>query len=276
MGKIIDMTGWKMWEHGVPDSKLTVIQLGENKTSKSHKAIWECKCSCGSDKIVLATRGDLINGKIRSCGCLKVEANKSRCETHGESKTRLYRIWCGMRDRCYNQNNKKYCNYGGRGISICDEWRSYHGFRCWALENGYADDLSIDRIDVSGDYEPSNCRWTNSITQSNNRTNNHIVEFENKTMTVSELAAILKMPYNTVSSRINHLGYSANDCANTPIGCSKKGLHLIEYDGVTMTISDWAKKLDIPLATLSSRLNQSKWSVEKALTTPIDLSKRRK
>lgn len=93
-----------------------------------------------------------------------------RFATHGGSKTRLYRVWRGMKTRCYNANSKKYHHYGGRGIIICDEWlTSFAKFREWALTNGYTDKLSIDRIDVNGNYEPSNCRWADDLTQRHNR-----------------------------------------------------------------------------------------------------------
>lgn len=277
MGKLIDMTGWKMWEHGVPDSKLTIIGLNEEKTNLKHMAMWECKCSCGSEKIVIATRNDLVNGKVRSCGCLKAENNRKKWTTHGETKTRLYSIWRGIKNRCYNKSDPAYDRYGGRGISVCDEWRSsYKEFREWSLSHGYNDNLTIDRIDVNGNYEPSNCRWADAFVQANNRTNNHLVEFEGKEMTLSELANMLKMPYNTISNRINHLGYSVEDCSKIPIGDSKKGLHIIEYDGASMSMSDWARKIGVSLSTLSNRINKRKWSIEKALTTPVDLSKKRR
>lgn len=277
MSALIDMTGWKMWEHGVPDSRLMIVGLNEERTNLRHKAMWECKCSCGSEKIVIAARGDLIKGKVRSCGCLKLKSNSGHLKTRGESKKRLYRIWNSMRRRCKNVRDNAYVKYGGRGISVCTEWdNSYEAFRDWAMSNGYTDELTIDRIDVNGDYEPSNCRWADAFTQANNRTNNHLVEFEGKEMTVSEFANILKMPYNTVSTRINYLGYSTGDCSETPVGGSERGLHLIEYDGVLMSMSDWARKMEMSLSTLSNRIGKSKWSIEKALTTPVDLSKKRR
>lgn len=129
---------------------------------------WNCTCDCGNSCIV---RGDhLRNELIRSCGCLEVEnRNHGANYSHGGRHTRLYSIWSGMRKRCLNQNCAAYANYGGRGVSICEEWDSFESFREWALSNGYADDLSIDRINNDGNYEPRNCRWANAVIQASNR-----------------------------------------------------------------------------------------------------------
>ena len=275
MGKIIDMTGWKMWEHGVPNSKLTVVTINEELSRIKKKAMWECKCSCGSKKIIVGAGGDIRNGKLRSCGCLKAKTNINHCGTHGESGTRLYRIWCGMRQRCNNPNHKNYDIYGGRGIRVCDDWNDYEIFRNWAMSNGYSDKLTIDRIDVNGNYEPNNCRWVDFVVQSNNRSNNHIVKYGDEFITVAELAKMTNNKYNTVSTRINHLNYSVEDCVNIEVGKSEKGKRYIEFNGKRQTVTDWARELNMSPETLFSRLNDSKWSIEKALTEPIDKSKKR-
>ena len=123
----------------------------------------------------------LRSGITKSCGCLLHEHNK----THGLSNTDLYRIYCGMKSRCYNKNNKKYKNYGGRGIKICDEWvNDFSTFYKWAISNGYEKGLSIDRIDVDGNYEPSNCRWANNDIQSHNKRLDKLYTYNGKTMSV--------------------------------------------------------------------------------------------
>lgn len=134
--------------------------------AKNRAALWLCKCSCGNEKIVRAA--DLKRGKTQSCGCLQKERlaeNRPKDYhkinvRHGETHTRLYNIYANMKQRCYNPNTPCYRWYGGKGITICDEWlNSYECFRDWATSNGYDESLSIDRIDPNKNYEPSNCRW---------------------------------------------------------------------------------------------------------------------
>lgn len=159
--RIKDLTGRKF-------GKLTVVEFkgSNNKTG----ALWLCKCECGNEKII--TSRNLLSGVTKSCGCLSKE--KPNHTTHGLCYTRLHGVWASMKSRCYNPNNKRYKNYGGRGIKVCDEWQEFRPFYNWAIANGYDENAprgqyTIDRIDVNGDYEPHNCRWITIEEQQKNK-----------------------------------------------------------------------------------------------------------
>lgn len=154
MGKIKDLSGQKF-------GKLEVIEFcGKNK---EHQAMWICRCECGKETEVVGV--NLTKGVTRSCGCLR-----GRPKNSGMTHTRIYHIWYNMKRRCYNPKDRNYKNYGGRGIKVCDEWlNDFQAFYDWAMSNGYSDDLTIDRINVNGNYEPTNCRWATIAEQQANR-----------------------------------------------------------------------------------------------------------
>lgn len=140
------------------------------KTQNIKMGLYQCKC--GKEIEVAQTR--VKNNRVKSCGCLKIEKARElttkRNLVHGLSKTPQYKIWKDMKARCYNENNKSFMDYGGRGIVVCNEWiNNYEAFYNWAINNGWESGLTIDRIDVNGNYEPSNCRWTDNFTQAKNR-----------------------------------------------------------------------------------------------------------
>ena len=158
MGKRRDLTGLCF-------GKLTVVEFCGIQTG-THRALWRCVCDCGGEKI--ATTHILTYGKVTSCGCLRKE--RGMHYVHGGSHTRLYRIWKGMKNRCYNPKQTGYERYGGRGITICEEWlNNYDAFRTWAVASGYQDHLTIDRVDNDKGYSPDNCRWATYSEQIHNR-----------------------------------------------------------------------------------------------------------
>lgn len=147
-------------------SRWTVLEEDVGR-DKAMRRIARVRCRCGTEKTTPLSY--VKNGQSLSCGCLRKEVNSSlmseRSRTHGQSKTRLYHIWKGMRQRCTNPNDKFYPHYGGRGIAIEEEWGKFLAFKNWADSNGYDDTLTIDRIDIDGDYGPNNCEW---VTRSEN------------------------------------------------------------------------------------------------------------
>ena len=176
------------------------------------KSIWECRCDCGGLSSVRLT--DLTTGKVKSCGCVRREilsTQGAKNATHGASHTRLYGIWLGMKQRCQYKNGHAYGNYGGRGVSVCDEWmNSFVVFRDWAMANGYRDDLSIDRKDTNGPYAPWNCRWSTMEEQQNNRRNNLVITCGGTSLTLSQWAKRTGIPAATISWRVK-AGWPENE-----------------------------------------------------------------
>jgi hypothetical protein len=181
--------------------RLTVIDRYLGK--KSRKAYWKCVCDCGNIKVV---RSDgLQNANTRSCGCLKAEQDKENLTTHHrhlESKTDLHNKWLGIKARCLNPQNKRYADYGARGIGICKEWSdSYEAFREWALSSEYKEGLTIERINVNGNYTPENCKWIPMNQQANNRRSTVWIEYNGKKKSLMEWSKELGIKYGTLHSR---------------------------------------------------------------------------
>ncbi|MDD4154671.1 MAG: hypothetical protein PHT30_04625 [Bacilli bacterium] len=177
-------------------NRLTAIKLVGFTERKNH-AIWLFACDCGTQKELVAA--DVVKGSTKSCGCLRYEMFCR--QKHGGTGTRLYGIWHGMRDRCRNPNCKDYKNYGGRGIKICDEWGEFASFRAWALNNGYKDTLTIDRINNDGNYEPLNARWTIPKIQNINRRNTLWYEINGIKKPLIEWCRILNVKHTTAFER---------------------------------------------------------------------------
>lgn len=156
------------------------------------------KCECGVEYLV--TDSELIHGRRKTCAkCSKVK------ETHGMTNTRIFHIWQSMKQRCSNDKHRKYVYYGARGIRVCSEWNeSFESFYNWAINNGYKEHLTIDRIDVNGNYEPDNCRWVNTQVQANNKRNNRVVNYNGENYTIAELSALFGINYSCLYYRVQN------------------------------------------------------------------------
>lgn len=181
-------------------NRLTVLEMMP-KTQR--RTFWKCRCDCGN--ITVVRSDSLQSGRTKSCGCWKKEVDSKKAHLlhkHKMSDTRIYRTWQAMKARCYNPNDKRYKNYGGRGIVVCEQWRDdFRNFLEWALKNGYNNELTIDRINVNRNYEPSNCRWVNRKVQSNNRTSNITVKYNGNKLTLKQLSETIGLPYTTIYCR---------------------------------------------------------------------------
>lgn len=211
MGKFKDLTGQKF-------GKLTVIERAG--TSKNKKVLWLCECDCEEHNKVVVTASNLTLGITKSCGCLHKESARRTGKAnikHGDTDTRLYRIFYGMKDRCYNSKNKDYARYGGRSITVCEEWKNnYSSFKNWALNNGYKDTLTIERKDYNKNYCPENCEWITMEQQQRNKSSNRTITYNGETMILVEWAEKLGIPYKVLCARINDKGYTFEEAINMP------------------------------------------------------------
>lgn len=206
MGKFIDLTGQRF-------GRLIVIERAGTNTSGA--VSWRCKCDCGSESVVVGQ--SLRQGFTQSCGCFNREQSGKREYKHGMVGTRLYKIWDGMVGRCHRKNHKHYPNYGGRGITVCDEWRSdFAAFMKWALSSGYQDNLTIDRRNNNKGYSPDNCGWVTFKSQQNNKRDNHLITYNGVTHTLTEWSEIKGINRNTLSARLNRLKWPVDKALSSP------------------------------------------------------------
>lgn len=205
MSKRIDLTGREIGNWKV---------ISFSGVSKQGCAEWLCECRCGKRKIVSGHA--MRSGKIKSCGCLNIERTKEANTKHGMKGTRLYRIWQGMRQRTKNPNNHEYSDYGGRGIELYKDWEKFENFCKWAKENGYAENLTIDRKDNEKGYSPDNCRWVTAKANNRNKRNNHCLAYKGETKTIAEWAEITGLSKAMIRYRITKMGWSAERALETP------------------------------------------------------------
>lgn len=203
--RVVELTGQRF-------GRLTVIRRNEKTRSGNIK--WLCRCDCGNETTVAS--GCLRSGSIVSCGCHIREITSKRSLIHGQTKTRLHRIWTNMKTRCNNQNAINFQDYGGRGIRVCDEWNfDFVAFRDWAIQNGYSESLTIDRIDNDGNYCPKNCRWITSFKQQSNKRSNRSIYIDGEKKTVTEWGRVYNIPPVAIWARLDR-GWDPVAAVKTP------------------------------------------------------------
>lgn len=191
--------------------RLTVIREAFMDATGVYK--WGLRCDCGN--VIESRIGNVVNGHTVSCGCYKTEVI-SAPRKHGMAGTRLYNIWREMKRRCKTGNSASK-HYADRGITICEEWESFVNFENWAINNGYKDDLSIERTDVNGNYCPENCKWINRALQTRNTRKTLWVDRNGKRMSLAEACEQENVPYKTVFARITNLGWTVDKALSVPV-----------------------------------------------------------
>ena len=209
MGNKLDCTGKRYGN---------LIAIRECGRAKDNAILWLCICDCGNHHLA---RGTYLNrGIITSCGCMKGKKKVATMGTHGMSYSRIYGIWKGVKRRCKSPKFRGYENYGGRGIKVCKEWlgeEGFNNFHKWAIENGYQENLTIDRIDVNGDYEPDNCRWITNAEQQYNKRTTYYLTYKDEKKNLKEWAQITGIGASTIRSRVYDYGWSVEKALETPV-----------------------------------------------------------
>lgn len=266
MPQYIDLVGQEF-------GRLRVLKRAEN--DKHNKSRWMCSCVCGREVVVNAS--SLRRGLTKSCGCLWLEVMSETRSTHGMSKERIYSEYIGIKKRCLNKNSSGYKKYGNRGITICEEWLGENGFINfyeWAMSHGYRDDLTIERIDVNGNYCPENCKWITAKEQANNKRNTLRLEYNGETHTTLEWEEITGITSGTIRQRLWN-GWSVERALTVPMKkFGKRSAKLVlEHNGQRHTVVEWSNITGISSATIRKRLNAG-WSESESVSIPPQ--KRRK
>lgn len=229
--------------------KLTVIKRDE--TRADNRRYYICKCDCGN--VVSVKCSHLTSGRTKSCGCYLKENPTNK--THGLSKTKIYKTWCDMRERCFNPKKERYPNYGGRGITVCPEWAGSDGFKAFydyvsKLEHFDEEGYTLDRIDVNGNYKPGNLRWATDAEQRRNRTDNHYIEINGEQMILSDVARTAGVTKATIYKRLS-LGASEDQLLRK----CRVDSWLIEINGKKLTVKEIAKIAGVHKSTIMDRIN---------------------
>lgn len=247
--RLIDRTGLRY-------GRLVAVERLPAKSKTDTNARWFCRCDCGRGTVAYGQ--DLAREKVKSCGCLNAE----RIMQHGMAGTHVYHVWKAMRQRCENPKAQRYADYGGRGIRVCDEWKSFERF--FSDMGNRPKGYSLDRIDNDGGYNKANCRWATTKQQNNNNRRNRIVELNGEKRTIAEWADRVGLDWTTIRNRLDIHGWSVEQALSAPV----KGAELFEHRGRKQTLREWSEETGINLDTLRSRIGKLGWSIERALTEP--------
>lgn len=256
MSRAIDMAG-RRYANVTGIRKLGACASGD--------ARWEFLCDCGS--LFEASGYDVRNGKRTSCPDCSRQRAASLLVKHGRTNTPEFSTWTDIQTRCHNENSTSYPGYGGRGIFVCERWRS--SFELFLADMGHrpSPEHSIDRVDNDGNYEPGNCRWATREEQANNKRTNRRIEIEGQTKNLSEWATLAGVTPSCILRRI-HAGKAGKDLIAPryagPREYQKKGS--ITFGGVTDTYAGWSERTGIKESTIAMRLTKYGWPLEEALT----------
>ena len=279
MTERIDLTGRVFGRLRVISFHHTEIRYYGKDKHKCYKHYWLCECTCKNKTIVEG--GSLRRMNCRSCGCLAREMSSKNRYKHGEADTRLYKVWQKMKDRCYNKNCTGYENYGGRGIKVYEEWKNnYIPFRDFMLSLGYDETLprdtqTLERIDVNGNYEPSNCRLATKQEQNCNKRSNHFVTYKGVTKTITEFANEYRLDVDTIINRVNNFGYTIEEAIEKPVRhCPHKNAPTYEVAGYSKTLREWADFFGLTRSQLKAKIRRL--SVEEVVSKLLKQRKERK
>lgn len=261
LAKPFTATDYHCTKHYVSKIKYDESYIGRKKNFLTVKAITKndngdrmflCRCDCGKEKLVKPTFWE--NGTIKSCGCMRDELLKqANYKEDSVAKQRLYHVWGSMKSRCYNPNCEEYSNYGGRGIVICHAWLNYKTFREWAYANGYDEnaergECTIDRIDVNGNYEPSNCRWITMQEQQDNKRSSWIID--GKSQSAKKWCRQYGKTYTRVKNRIENKGMSKKEALEKPIKYNDNSIRIRLSEDMRKSLDEIASERRLSLSEL--------------------------
>ena len=268
MSKIVNLVGQRFGR---------LVAVEQLKKPPRHDHYYRCICDCGNEKVVVGY--SLTNGNCKSCGCYLRECSSLKARTHNLSKTHLYKIWAGIKNRTDKRRSSCVGNYRKLNIGICDEWKNdFVSFYNWSIENGYTDEKlpngkykwTVDRIDRYGDYCPDNCRWATLKQQMNNQTRNKLITYKGKTQTVAQWCDELNLRYNLVNGRL----LDGWEVERAFFESSDKKRYF-EYKGQLLNKHDISKMTGISVENISNRVNR-KWDIERIINQPEIQAKKKK